>query len=105
MVFYGLKRTVKAEDLDKSICCKPLARDLTPAVKESVIPQQLGVGVQGGVELVSVALKIEYTNIVAKNVMEVFAQKDVQNAHNEYDHHKAQEEIIAAAHKDAGHRT
>ena len=34
------------------------------------------------------------------NVVEVFAQEDVQNAHNnEYDRVKAQEEIIAAAYK------
>ena len=66
-------RPVKAEDLDTSLYCKALARDLTPAVKEVVIPQQLGVGVRGGVELVAVALKIEYTNAVEKNVVEVFA--------------------------------
>ena len=78
-------RPVKAEDLDTSLFCKALARDLTPAVKEVVIPQQLGVGVRGGVELVAVGLKIEYTNAVAKNVVEVFAQEDVENAHNEYD--------------------
>jgi len=40
-------RPVKAEDLDTSLWCKALARDLTPAVKEVVIPQQLGVGVRG----------------------------------------------------------
>ena len=44
-------------------------------------------------------LKIEYANAVAMNVVEVFAQEDVQNAHNEYDRVKAQEEIIAAAYK------
>jgi hypothetical protein len=64
-----------------------------------VIPQQLGVGVRGGVELVAVALKIEYTNAVANNVAGLFAQDDVENAHNEYNRDKAQEAIIAAAHK------
>jgi len=85
-------RPVNAEDLDTSHCCKPLARDLTPAVKEAVIPQQLGAGVRGGVELVAVALKIEYTNSVEMNVVGVFAQEDVEDVHNECDRDKAQED-------------
>ena len=53
-------RPVKAEDSDTSSWSKALGRGLATAVKESVAPQQFGVGISGGVELYVQGVKIKF---------------------------------------------
>ena len=53
---------------DTSAWCKALGRVSTPAVQEKVAPQQLGVGVSGGVELYVHGFKIKYEVAVRDGV-------------------------------------
>ena len=93
-------RPVKAEDSDTSAWCKALGRVSTPAVQEKVAPQQLGVGVSGGVELYVHGFKILYEVAVRSGMEVVIVAIDIKNAHNDFPRQAAQVELIAAAHLD-----
>ena len=93
-------RPVKAENGDTGSWCKALGRASTPAVQEKVAPQQLGVGVSGGVELYVHGFKIKYEVAVRDGVEVVIVAIDIKNAHNDFPRQEAQVELIAAAHLD-----
>ena len=93
-------RPVKAENGDTSSWCKALGRASTPAVQEKVAPQQLGVGVSGGVELYVHGFKIKYEVAVRDGVEVFIVAIDIKNAHNDFPRQEAQVELIAAAHLD-----
>ncbi len=49
-------RPVKAEDADTSFFCKALNKQVTPAAKKQLIPQQVGIGVSGGIQITTIGL-------------------------------------------------
>ena len=53
-------RPVRAEDADTGSWCKALARTTAPSVRDTTGPQQLGVGVSGGVELYGIGFKVRF---------------------------------------------
>ena len=69
-------------------------------MQEKVAPQQLGVGVSGGVELYVHGFKILYEVAVRSGMEVVIVAIDIKNAHNDFPRQAAQVELIAAAHLD-----
>ena len=93
-------RPVKAEDTDTSTWCKALGRQCTSAVTDLVKPQQLGVGISGGVEMLVHGFRIKFEEAEFVGKREVFVAIDIKNAHNSFPRDKAQAQVIEAAHKD-----
>ena len=93
-------RPVKAEDFDTSSWCQAFARKLAPIVAEHTGPQQLGIGVRGGIELYIHGLKIHYEIAVRDGVEVVFIKIDVVNAHNSFPRALAQQNLIDRAKND-----
>ena len=76
-------RPVKAEDADTSSFCKALNKQVTPAAKKQLIPQQLGIGVSGGIQITTIGLAMKYEE--AKDSRDyVFCAIDIANAHNAF---------------------
>jgi hypothetical protein len=76
-------RPVKAEDFDTSSWCQAFAREIALIVVGHIGPQQLGIGVPGGIELyVHDGLKIKFELAVRDGVEVVLVTIDVNNAHN-----------------------
>jgi hypothetical protein len=78
-------RPVKAEDFDCSAWTKAAQQLHTPAVMDIVTPQQLGVGVSGGVEVKVLGLKLWYEKNMALGNRAVAVALDISNAHNTFD--------------------
>ena len=92
-------RPVKAEDADTSSFCKALNKQVTSAAKKQLIPQQLGIGVSGGIQITTIGLAMKYEE--AKNKRDdVFGGIDVKNAHNAFPQRPAFETLIDMARKD-----
>jgi hypothetical protein len=76
-------RPVKAEDADTSSFCKALNKLVTSAAKKQLIPQQLGIGVSGGINITTIGLSMKYEE--AKGVRDdVLIPIDISNAHNAF---------------------
>jgi hypothetical protein len=93
-------RPVKAEDTDTSVWVKTLARSQTPFVRNRVTPQQLGVGIRGGVQLQAIGLKLKYDEAVRLQLPRVLVVSDIKNAHNSFDRTKCRSNIFAAVSED-----
>jgi len=74
-----------------------MARSTVIPVKDTVIPQQLGVGVSGGIELFTLGLKMVLEEAVRKDEDRVIVELDISNAHNDFPRDIALKKIIAAA--------
>ena len=76
-------RPVRAEDdADTgSWCSKALARTTAPSVRDTTGPQQLGVGVSGGVELYGIGFKVRFEEAIRNGVKKGLIKTDVKNAH------------------------
>jgi len=77
-------RPVRAEDADTGSWCKALARTTAPSVRDTTGPQQLGVGVSGGVELYGIGFKVRFEEAIRNGVKKGLDKTDVQNAHNSF---------------------
>ena len=77
-------RPIKAEDSDTILWAKALAKRLASSVLEVVAPQQLGVGVSGGVELYVTGFKLKFEEACTNGVEKVIVKTDVKNAHNSF---------------------
>ena len=77
-------RPVKTEDFDTSAWIKALARTVASTVCDTVQPQQLGVGVSGGVETLVLGLRLWFEKQVANGVTAVAVSVDPKNAHNSF---------------------
>lgn len=93
-------RPVNAEDSDTSVWCKSLQRAITPNVRSAVSPQQLGVGVSGGVELFTLGLKLKYEEAVRLGLNRVICKIDLKNAHNSFSRKKVNEKMVLAVAND-----
>ena len=93
-------RPVRAEDADTGSWCKALARCTAAPVRDSCGPQQLGVGVSGGVELYGIGFKIRFEDAVHHGLERGLVKTDVKNAHNSFPKDDAQRRTIEAAHLD-----
>ena len=53
---------IKAEDADISYICKSMAKQNSKLVAEYIAPEQLGIGVQGGIDilLLGIQMSLEY---------------------------------------------
>ena len=72
------------------------------AVLDVVGPQQLGVGVSGGVELYVSGFKIKFEEACSNGVKKVIVKTDVKNAHNSFPRDKTQLRLIEAARERPG---
>ena len=70
-------RPVRAEDADTGSWCKALARCTAAPVRDSCGPQQLGVGVSGGVELYGIGFKIRFEDAVHHGLERGLVKTDV----------------------------
>ena len=93
-------RPVRAEDADTGSWCKALARTTAPSVRDTTGPQQLGVGVSGGVELYGIGFKVRFEEAIRNGVKKGLIKTDVQNAHNSFPKDGAQKQTIEAAYAD-----
>jgi len=94
-------RPVKAEDFDTSSWCQAFARKIAPIVVGHIGPQQLGIGVPGGIELYIHGLKIKFELAVRDGVEVVLVTIDVNNAHNSTPRALAQKNLIDRARADS----
>jgi hypothetical protein len=90
-------RPIKAEDSDTNMWAKALAKIMESAVLDVVGPQQLGVGVSGGVELYVSGFKMKFEEACSNGVKKVIVKTDVKNAHNSFPRDKTQLRLIEAA--------
>ena len=91
---------MRAEDADTGSWCKALARTTAPSVRDTTGPQQLGVGVLGGVELYGIGFKVRFEEAIRDGVKKGLIKTDVQNAHNSFPKDGAQKQTIEAAYAD-----
>ena len=94
-------RPVRAEDADTGSWCKALARTTAPSVRDVTGPQQLRVGVSGGVELYGIGFKVRFEDAARSGLKKVLVKTDVKNAHNSFPKDGAQKKIIEAANADS----
>jgi hypothetical protein len=64
-------------------------------VKDIVTPQQLGIGIRGGVQLQTIGLKLKYDEAVRLQLPRVLVVSDIKNAHNSFDRVKCRDNIAA----------
>ena len=93
-------RPVRVEDADTGSWCKALARTTAPSVRDATGPQQLRVGVSGGVELYGIGFKVRFEEAIRDGVKKGLIKTDVQNAHNSFPKDGAQKQTIEAAYAD-----
>jgi hypothetical protein len=98
-------RPVKAEDYDCNAWTKAAQQLHTPALMEVVTPQQLGVGVSGGVELKVWGLKLWYEKNKSLGIRAVGVALDVANAHNTFDREASIEALNSIADADESLRS
>ena len=94
-------RPIKAEDQDTSAWCKALARTTAPATLSKVAPQQLGVGVSGGVDLYVIGYKMKYEEAVSNGIPRVIVATDQENCNNSFPRQTAVGVLIEAAKLDS----
>ena len=93
-------RPTKAEDIDTSLWCKALQRDLTKEVLKDggpLAPQQLSVGVKGTCNILVLGLKLKIEEAMKLGHCKVLVSLDLKNAHNAFNRRKAQEALETAA--------
>ena len=95
-------RPIKAEDSDTNLWAKALAKLLASSVLDVVRPQQLGVGVSGGVELYVSGFKLKFEEACATGTKKVIVKTDVKNAHNSFPRDKTQLKLIELARERPG---
>ena len=94
-------RPVKAEDFDVAAWTKASAHSSKKAVGRLVQPQQLAIGVAGGVEMIIISFKLMLELVVKHGGGDiVIIAIDIINAHNSYDRRKANLAVQAAARQD-----
>ena len=93
-------RPVKAEDTDTSIWVKALGRAQAPIVRSVVLPQQLGVGVSGGVQLQAIGLNLKFDEAQRNNRSMVIVVSDIENAHNSFSRELCKQNVSAAVEKE-----
>ncbi len=72
---------MKAEDADTSSFCKAHNRQVTPAAKKKLIPQQLSIGVSGGIQITTIGVAMKYEEAVGRHDF-IIGAIDIANAHN-----------------------
>jgi hypothetical protein len=92
-------RPTNASDSDVALWRKVAQRNAVDEVRKIVEPQQLAVGVSGGVEMKVVGIKLEMEAATRAGLAKSVTTADVKNAHNAYDRVRAQEQINLAARK------
>jgi len=90
-------RPVCAESADTSCWAKAASRSVVDSVRSHVSPQQLAVGVQGGMEVLVVGWQLTVEEAAASKRPFVLHGDDQVNAHNAFDRKKAVEDITQAA--------
>ena len=90
-------RPVKAEDSDTSLWCKSLARFTELSVRNEVVPQQLGVGVSGGLDLYVHGGNMKAERATSTGEKLVMIAVDIKNAHNSFDRVLTQTTLIEKA--------
>jgi hypothetical protein len=92
-------RPTKAEDTDTALWCKAVQLAAVEPLCDHLAPQQLGVGVKSGVEILVLGLALSLEEACRKGDDHIIMALDLKNAHNEYDRIAAQAEIEEAADK------
>mmetsp|Transcript_44298 Transcript_44298/g.56727 ORF Transcript_44298/g.56727 Transcript_44298/m.56727 type:complete len:604 (+) Transcript_44298:1667-3478(+) len=90
-------RPTKAEDTDTALWSKAVQLHSVEPLCEHLKPQQMGVGVKGGVETLVLGLAISREVACNNGEDHIIMALDLKNAHNEYDRVEAQAEIEKAA--------